>query len=115
VVKLADIWQAYFPYSDGPGDKFRPVLVVGVSPMGSGQEQVVLAAMISSQVQKRRIGDVVISDWAAVGLTMPSLVKARRLASLSPSQFNDPAKYLGRLDDRTFSSVLAEIAVLFSP
>jgi mRNA-degrading endonuclease toxin of MazEF toxin-antitoxin module len=113
VVQRADIWQAYFPFNDGPGDKVRPVLVIGASPMGPGQEQVVLSAMISSQVQKARIGDIVINDWAATGLTVPSLVKARRLASLSPKSFQDPAKYIGRLDDPTFSAVLAEIAVLF--
>src|SRR3954468_13769987 len=113
MVQLRDLWKANFPYGDATGFKFRPVLVVGASPMGRRQEQVILVAMLTSQVQKRRIGDVTINDWVAAGLEKPTLVKARRLASLNPSQFLDPAEKVGELDHPTFSQVLKEIANLF--
>jgi hypothetical protein len=82
--------------------------------MGPTEEQVLLVAMITSKMHQRRNGDVPIPDHQAVGLPPPSLVKARRLFSASPSMFAQPiASRIGRLEFATLDAVLNEIAVLF--
>jgi hypothetical protein len=116
VVHLGDIWRIHFPYGDQPGFKMRPVVVVGASPMGHTEEEVVLVAMITSRVHQRRNGDVVIGNYQAAGLPKPSIIKARRLFSASPSMFTySGGVHLGCVDSVTLESVMNEIAALFSP
>lgn len=116
MVRFGEVWKIPFPYADSAEFKARPVVVVGASPMGPAEEQVLLVAMITSKVHQRRNGDVPIPDHQAVGLPRPSLVKARRLFSASPSMFAQPvASRIGRLELVTLDAVLNEIAVLFLP
>jgi len=116
MVQLGDIWKIHFPYGDKPGFKERPVVVVGASPMGLREEQVILVVMVTSQIHQRRNGDVIIVNHSAVGLLRPSIVKARRLFSATPLMFQrSESTWLGSLDATTFNQVLNEIAILFSP
>jgi mRNA-degrading endonuclease toxin of MazEF toxin-antitoxin module len=114
-MQLADVWTVPFPFMDVQDFKFRPVLIVGASPMGYGEDEIILVAMITSKVAKARNGDVEIPNHKAVGLTEPSIIKARRLVSRGTNHFDNPSKQIGRLDDATFAQVISQIAVLFSP
>jgi mRNA-degrading endonuclease toxin of MazEF toxin-antitoxin module len=116
VVQLGDIWKIHFPYGDKPDFKERPVVVVGASPMGHREDHVVLVVMVTSQMHQKRNGDVIIASHSAVGLSRPSVIKARRLYSATPQMFQrTESAWLGRLDATTLKLVLDEIAILFSP
>lgn len=116
MASLGEIWAIPFPYAEKPHFKTRPVLIVGASPMGQQEEEVILVAMITSQVAGQRNGDVPILNTGAAGLSKPSIIKARRLYSASPRRFRtNGANKVGELDTQTFNNVLSEIAVLFSP
>ncbi len=116
MVQCGDIWSIHFPYGDKPHFKERPVVVVGASPMGPREEQVLLVVMVTSQLHQKRNGDVDIVNHSAVGLSRPSIIKARRLFAATPLMFQRPeSKWLGRLDATTLKQVLDEIAILFSP
>lgn len=108
-----DIWKVNFPFGDVPDFKLRPTLVVGVSPMGAGQEQVVLVAMMTSKLNQRRRGDVEVSNYAACGLMVPTLIKARRITHVNPSMFKDPGHQVGRVEDDVLRAVLMKIAEMF--
>lgn len=113
-MQVGDVWQITFPFNDQPGSKLRPVLVVGASPMGPGEEEVVLTVMITSQMHQRRRGDVEIVDYTGAGLSSSSLIKSRRLFAASPRMFSATcARRMGRVDTPTFQAVFAEIAQLF--
>jgi mRNA-degrading endonuclease toxin of MazEF toxin-antitoxin module len=113
-VDRGDLWWVNFPFGDIPEFKRRPTLVVGVSPMGRNQEQVVLVAMVTSKLEQKRQGDVDIADFRGCGLSEPSLIKARRLTHVNPSAFQDPIKdRIGQVSDDCLRHVLMEIGNLF--
>ncbi len=81
-MKPGDVALVMFPFSatEPQPYKQRPVLVLGAT--GSPPDQAVFVAMVTSN--KRRVlrpgpGDVVITDWQAAGLVMPSVVRSRRI------------------------------------
>lgn len=75
---------APFTYSDLQGSKRRPACVVSAGPYNDNNPDVVLAMVTSSsaRLQSPGLGDFIVSDWRAVGLTGPSVVRAARLLVL---------------------------------
>ena len=84
--------------------------------MGHHEDQVFLVVMVTSKMHQKRKGDVTIAIHSAVGLSRPSIIKARRLYSATPLMFQrTESTWLGRLDATTFKQVMDEIATLFFP
>jgi mRNA interferase MazF len=97
-----------FTYSDLQGSKRRPACVVSPRSYNDRSPDVVLAMVTSSGVRMARPepGDVVITDWQAAGLLLPSVVRAARLLAvekrivgralgdLTPVDLNDVDKAL---------------------
>jgi len=70
-----DFWVADIPFTDGRVSKKRPVLVLWLD----GQD-VVVAAVTSAA--PRTPSDVLLGDWRAGGLRVPSTVRLSRLDCL---------------------------------
>jgi mRNA-degrading endonuclease toxin of MazEF toxin-antitoxin module len=110
-VDVGDIfWCTYFPYTETNDGKARPVVIVGASPMGPGEDQVVVIVPISTTGALKR-GDFAISNWEVCGLTSFCWVRARRVFAASPSVLG---RRLGRLPNDVFNDVVDELAMLFN-
>ena len=78
-------WQVVrvpFPYADRPVRQYRPALVVAVpdTPLASGLAWVL---MITSAENAPWPGDVAISDLAAAGLPVASVVRTAKIATIA--------------------------------
>lgn len=115
-LKIGDIYQAKFPFADDPsGAKFRPVVVVGFSRSGPGEDSIVLVVPVTSfrgQAGKQRSGDVVLSVNPAIDCTLPNLegsyVRARRLWSADPSAI-DRSHRFGRVSQSVMDAIYSEL------
>lgn len=90
---VGDIVAVPFPFVDGPDVKRRPAVVLSNGEFNAAHEHVVLA-MITTAKRSAWPSDIRISDHAAVGLPVPSVIRmkiftldarliARRLGRLS--------------------------------
>jgi len=68
-----DVVLVTFVFSDESGEKLRPALVLSSKTWQSARGEVIVLA-ITSQVEKPRPGDHLVSDWRAAHLLSPSLV-----------------------------------------
>lgn len=86
-----DIWHARFDFSEGKGYKYRPVIVLGVSPSGS------IVMMVTSVGNKLHLShDYVIKEWRAAGLDKPSIARADRIVEIPPDYLGS-AGFIGHL------------------
>jgi mRNA interferase MazF len=82
-----------FPYIDRLAEKRRPALVVSRDALGA-QRGRVWVAMITSAVPTAGFADVVLQDLSVTGLSVPSLVRASKLATIETSRI---VRIAGRL------------------
>ncbi len=107
-----DIALVHFPFTDASASKKRPVLIVGVSPTGPSEDEIVVTVQITGsefRISNPKKGDLLISDWTKAKLHKRSLVRCRRLFGVRP---NDILKVFGQLDGPTFGRVQDEIRLL---
>jgi mRNA interferase MazF len=112
-VNPGDICLVAFPYSDASAAKKRPVLVVGASPVGRGQDEVVVVAQITSsatRIASPLQGDLVLTDWRNFRLPQPSVLRCRRLFAINPT---DVLRQFGNVDGATLAAAHGEIRKLF--
>ncbi|WP_419719823.1 type II toxin-antitoxin system PemK/MazF family toxin [Micrococcus terreus] len=115
-VKRGEIWRACVPYNEDPANgKERFVVVLGASPQGREEDEVVLVAPITSfgDGGRCRNGDVPILNWRNVtGLNKASWIRARRVWGANPNALvgSSPA---GSVETGTMDQVLATIAEFF--
>ncbi|MBI5482492.1 MAG: type II toxin-antitoxin system PemK/MazF family toxin [Deltaproteobacteria bacterium] len=62
-----------FVFADESGKKLRPALIVSSAAYHRGRHEVVVAA-ITSNVDRRLVGDHLVAEWKAAGLLFPSVV-----------------------------------------
>ena len=74
-----DVWLALQVFTDGPGSKRRPVLVV--HDFG---DQDLLVVPITSQ-PARTASDVLLANWKVAGLRLPSTVRTENLGTIEKS------------------------------
>ena len=74
-----DVWLALQVFTDGPGSKRRPVLVV--HDFG---DQDLLVVPITSQ-PARTASDVLLANWKVAGLRLPSTVRTEKLGTIEKS------------------------------
>jgi mRNA-degrading endonuclease toxin of MazEF toxin-antitoxin module len=93
--RRGDVVLVGFTFSDESGKKLRPTAVISTSTYHRGRQEVIVAA-ITSNVERRLFGDILLADWDGAGLLYPSLVTGivrtikqsmivRRLGSLRKS------------------------------
>jgi mRNA interferase MazF len=91
--RRGDVVLVRFVFSDESGAKLRPAVVVSSRAYHSTRQEVVVAA-VTSNVERRLLGDHLLADWRAAGLLYPSRATGilrtirramieRRLGSLS--------------------------------
>ena len=76
-----DVVRVPFPYSDRPIRQRRPALVVAAGELQSAHGLLWLA-MITSAANRGWPGDVAISDIAAAGLPIDSIVRPAKIATI---------------------------------
>lgn len=74
-----EVLLAWLVFSDGQGNKRRPVLVVH-----DFSDNDLLVVPITSQPARGK-DDVVLSDWKQAGLKLPSTVRIEKLATIEKS------------------------------
>ena len=83
-----DIGLIAYPNNDGSPDEIRPVLILGIGPLGHREDEVVVIAEITADEDRLacpRNGDYEVPDWEEAHLNFPSLVRCRQIRSLSPA------------------------------
>lgn len=99
-----EIRDVSYPNRDptGPPDTVRPVLILGVSPLGLNEDAAVMVAHFTAdheRVRNPRIGDLLIEDdYLAVGLKCPSVARCRQATNIDLSRIG---KCRGRVDPET--------------
>lgn len=76
-----DVVTVPFPYTDRPVRQHRPALVVAEYRQ-TGVPVLLWVLMITSARHRRRSGDVEVSDFAASGLPVPSIVRSAKIATI---------------------------------
>lgn len=107
---------APFPYSDSRGLKRRPACVVSSSAYNQGPD--VILAMVTSnraRVQRPGFGDVVVRQWQAAGLRLPSVVRAGRLLVLERRLLPATLGDLALVDLASVDEALQAVLGLRSP
>lgn len=73
VYRRGDVVLVGFVFSDHSGVKVRPALVVSSVAYHRRRQEVIVAA-ITSNTNRRLLGDHLITDWQGAGLLFPSIV-----------------------------------------
>jgi mRNA interferase MazF len=107
--KPGDIILVNFLFSEGGGAKKRPALVISSEQYQQERQEIVMAA-ITSNVERRLIGDTIVNEWKKAGLALPSMVTgiirtikqamtARRVGTLTAHDYGSVKKSLGNVID----------------
>ncbi|MEV7340502.1 type II toxin-antitoxin system PemK/MazF family toxin [Streptomyces sp. NPDC093544] len=113
-----DVALVHFPFSYMEEEPFkrRPVLVIGCTLPGEVGDHAALVAQITGvagRVANPGQGDVVVHKWKEAGLQKISVVRARRLWTPEPRDFEGTV--LGKIDVETFEEVLSHVRLFISP
>ena len=95
-----DIVKVPFPYTDRPVRQHRPALVIAAGELEIAHGLLWLA-MITSAANRGWPGDVPVSDLAAAGLPIPSIVRPAKIATIEARD----AEPLGKLPARDRDAV----------
>ena len=105
--RRGDVVKVPFPYTDRATRQSRPALVVSTAEL---EEAHVLlwVLMITSADNRGWPGDVDISNLAAAGLPIPSVVRTAKIATIESAD----ATKLGRISSKALKQVSREIGRL---
>ena len=90
--KVWDLVKVPFPYTNRPVNQRRPALVVAI-PDTPGAPELLWVLMVTSAAYRGWPGDLLISDHAAAGLPVASVVRVAKIAKIE-AQHAEP---IGRL------------------
>jgi mRNA interferase MazF len=111
-IKRGDVVLIEFPHSNMAESAVRPALVISSDEHNAGDSDVV-CVMISSQVDKAREGDIVLTskdgDFKPSGLRLDSVFRVSRIQALEKSLVK---KRLGHVSDDFLATVGKPIARL---
>ena len=88
-----DVLLVEMPFTDGPGSKKRPAIVLSTEAFNLAGTKLIVAAITSNLAAPFRPGDITLGDWQAAGLLKPSAVRG----------------YLGMADQRHVDQVLGKL------
>ena len=103
--RQGDVIKVPFPYTDRSTRQSRPALVVSSGGIEEAHG-LLWVVMITSAENRGWPGDVQVSDLAAAGLPVPSVIRAAKIATIEAS---DAAK-LGRVPAELFRQVSRRLA-----
>lgn len=94
----SDIILVELPFTDGPGNKKRPAVVLSTQAFNDAGIKLIVMAITTNLDQPFRPGDTTLGEWQAAGLLKPSAVRGyigmadkrhveRILGKLSPGDF----------------------------
>ena len=104
-----DVVSVPFPYADRPIRQRRPALVVS-STSYERQTGLIWVVMITAAENRHWQGDVPISNPAQAGLSIPSIVRPAKIATIEAAQ----ASRIGNLGASEGDAVHAEISRILS-
>ena len=64
-----------FPFTDQPGTKKRPAVVVSSANYNAGRRDIVIMAITSQWRTPLGFGEAIVGDWQAAGLIKASVLK----------------------------------------
>jgi mRNA interferase MazF len=73
--KFADVLLVPFPFTDQSRVKKRPAVVLSSKVYQQERNDLIVAAITSSQLSAMRTGDVLVGLWQEAGLLKPSIIK----------------------------------------
>lgn len=76
-LRVWDVVRVPFPYTDRPVTQRRPALVVAIP-----NEALAWVLMITSAANRGWPGDVEVTDLAAAGLPVPSVIRTAKIATV---------------------------------
>ena len=103
-----DILLVEMPFTDGPGGKKRPALVLSTESFNGSGLKIVVAAITTNLNTPFRPGDTTLGDWHSAGLLRPSAVRGY----LGMVDQRHVERVLGKMTDKDFSQVEQGIAVV---
>ncbi len=95
-----DVIKVPFPYTDRPTRQSRPALVVSTGALEDAHG-LLWVLMITSAENRGWPGDVPVSNLAAAGLPVPSVIRTAKIATIEASA----AAKLGRVPSALFRRV----------
>jgi mRNA interferase MazF len=112
-MRPGEIYLAKFPFGDAPGMKIRPVLLL-IDPVGVVPE--ILVACISSVIPTRLLPSDLLLDPSMPEFCSTNLKTswALRLHKLATIHCSSLARYLGVVDDRTWSALASKLKDLLT-
>jgi mRNA interferase MazF len=108
-LRAGDIVWVPFTHVEDASLHPRPALIVatGLGPAGT----LCWALMITNAKRESWPGDVLIADYGAVGLPVPSKIRTAKIATLQAHA----AHHLGRLSDRDWHAVTTALPFFAAP
>ncbi len=96
-----------FPFTDQSATKQRPAVIVSSNAYHRARRDLILMP-ITSQLRASAFGDVLVQDWQAAHLLMPSAVKPV-FATLDQSLVIKPLGQLSARDQAALSATLTQL------
>ena len=106
--RRGDILLVEMPFTDGPGGKKRPAVVLSTEAFNGSGLKIVVAVVTTNLSIPFRPGDTTLGDWEAAGLLKPSAVRGY----LGMVDQRHIERVLGKMTDRDFAQVEQGIAVV---
>ena len=103
-----DVVVVPFPYADQLAEKRRPALVVSADAFNR-KHGLLWVAMITSAVNRRRDGDILISNTSKAGLPAPSVIRTAKIATIEPARV---VRVAGKIDDKTAAAVRSQLVAI---
>ncbi len=103
--KQGDVIKVPFPYTDRSTRQSRPALVVSIGGIEDAHG-LLWVAMITSAANRGWPGDVPVSNPAAAGLPVPSLIRTAKIATIEATD----ATKLGRVSPSLVRQVVGRLA-----
>ena len=94
---LFDVVVVPFPYSDRLAEKRRPALVISADALETKLGRI-WVAMITSTVDSAGFGDASINDRGAAGLSVASILRASKIATIDADRIIRRAGALSEAD-----------------
>jgi mRNA interferase MazF len=104
-----DVVSIPFPYADRPIRQRRPALIVS-STSYERQTGLIWVVMITAAENRHWPGDVVLSEPRGAGLSIPSIVRPTKIATIEAAQ----ASRIGSISADEGNAVQAEISRIAS-
>jgi mRNA interferase MazF len=104
-----DVVSVPFPYADRPVRQRRPALIIS-SPSYERQTGLLWVVMITAAENRHWPGDVALSNPQQAGLSIPSIVRSTKIATIEAAQ----ATRIGSIGAHEGDAVRAEVSKILS-